>query len=146
MNPRLYFLFIIAAVTCFSARAQVKQSEGVVEVLKTYDEAWNKKDSATVDKILAADYVYFSSTGAVVSRQQTMDLLKSPQYKLSSAERTEIRTFRTGETTIVSSRWKGKGTYGEAEINDDQRCSLVFTRERGVWKLLSEHCTQIVSQ
>jgi ketosteroid isomerase-like protein len=146
MNPRLYFLFIIAAVTCFSARAQVKQSEGVAEVLKTYDEAWNKKDSATVDKILAADYVYFSSTGAVVSRQQTMDILQSAKYKLTSAERTEISTFRTGDTTIVSSRWKGKGTYGDEEINDDQRCSLVFAKQNVRWKLLSEHCTQIVSK
>jgi ketosteroid isomerase-like protein len=146
MSPRLYFLFVVTAVMSFSASAQVKQSEGVIQTLKSYDEAWNQKDSATVDKILAADYVYFSSTGAVVSRQQTMDILKSPQYKLTSAERTEIRTFRTGDTTIVSSRWKGKGTYGDEAINDDQRCSLVFTRESGVWKLLSEHCTQIVSK
>jgi hypothetical protein len=95
-------------------------------------------------RLLAREYVYFSSTGNLTSRQQTLELLKSPGYKLTFAERSEIKTFRSGATVIVSSRWKGKGTYNDEEINDDQRCSLVLARQRNSWRVLSEHCTQIV--
>lgn len=123
-----------------------KQRDDVLQTLKKYDEAWNKKDLATVDKILAADYVYFSSTGSITSREKTLELLVSPKYILTSAERSEIKTFRTGDTVIVSSRWKGKGTYNEEVINDDQRCSLVFIKQGKLWMLLSEHCTQIVTK
>ncbi|HEV2903412.1 MAG TPA: nuclear transport factor 2 family protein, partial [Pyrinomonadaceae bacterium] len=84
-------------------------------VLTKYDAAWNTKNVATVDRLLAPEYVYFSSTGNLTSRQQTMELLKSPGYKLTFAERSEIKTFRSGATVIVSSRWKGKGTYNDEE-------------------------------
>ena len=57
-----------------------------------------------------------------------------------------VRNLFDGDTVIVSSRWKGKGKYGKTEINDDQRCGQVFVRSGGKWKLLSEHCTQIVSR
>jgi hypothetical protein len=46
----------------------------------------------------------------------------------------------------VSSRWKGKGTYGNTTIDDNQRCSLVFVKEKKHWKLLSEHCTEIAKK
>lgn len=134
------------AVTVLSASAQNAKQADVVSVLRRYDEAWNTKDVATVDRLLAPEYVYFSSNGNLTSRQQTLELLKSPGYKLTFAERTEIKTFRSGATVIVSSRWKGKGTYNEEEINDDQRCSLVFAKRKNTWRVLSEHCTQIVQK
>jgi len=150
MNHKPVFLLLMAFLLCFSAninaQKQVKQTDEVVQFLKKYDEAWNKKDSKTVDKILASDYVYFTSTGGISSRQETLAFLNSPKYNLTFAERTEVKLFRTGDTIIVSSRWKGKGTYDKEEINDDQRCSLVFAKEGKQWKLLSEHCTQIVSK
>ncbi len=150
MNYKLTFLLFIACLLCFSANAaaqkQDKQIDEAVQLLKKYDEAWNKKNSAAVGKILASDYVYFTSTGGVWSRQQMLDLLNSPKYNLTFAERSEIKTFLTGSTVIISSRWKGKVTYDEEEINDDQRCGLIFSKDGKQWKLLSEHCTQIVSK
>ena len=137
---------VIVAGTLLSVSAQNAKHTDVVAVLRKYDDAWNKKDVTTVDRMLAPEYVYFSSTGNLTSRQQTLELLKSPGYKLTFAERTEIKTFRSGATVIVSSRWKGKGTYNDEEINDDQRCSLVFAKQRNSWQLLSEHCTQIISK
>ena len=141
---RVALTLVIAAGTVLSAGAQNAKHAEVVTLLRKYDDAWNTKDVATVDRLLAPEYVYFSSTGNLTSRRQTLELLKSPGYKLTFAERTEIKTFRSGATVIVSSRWKGKGTYNDEEINDDQRCSLVLARQKNSWRVLSEHCTQIV--
>ena len=138
-------MVLIAVAGAFlSATDQNAKHADVVSVLREYDDAWHKKDVATVDRLLAPEYVYFSSTGSLTSRQQTLELLKSPGYKLTFADRTEIKAFRSGATVVVSSRWKGKGTYNDEEINDDQRCSLVFAKHKNAWQLLSEHCTQIV--
>ena len=144
-----YFLFITIFLT-FAANAFAqksdKQTESVLQALKKYDDAWNKKDAATVGQILAADYVYFSSVGGLSKRQETLDFLVSPKYILTFVERSEIKTFRDGNTFVVSSRWKGKGSYEGGEINDDQRCGMVFVKAGKSWKLLSEHCAQIVSK
>lgn len=118
----------------------------VLQVLKKYDAAWNKKDVEGVAQILAPDYVYFNSLGGTSTRQQTLDFLGSPDYKLTFAERTEIKSYRTGNTVVVSSRWIGKGSWRNGEINDDQRCGLVFVKMGKDWKLITEHCTQIVAK
>lgn len=128
------------------AQKSDKQIESVLQTLKKYDDAWNKKDAKTVGEILDAQYVYFSSTGGLSERKASLDFLVSPQYVLTFVERSEIKTFRSGETIIVSSRWKGKGSYSGGEINDDQRCGQVFVKSEKNWKLFSEHCVQIVSK
>jgi ketosteroid isomerase-like protein len=147
MNHKKFALLLFfALILTFSAGAQTKPVDEVLQTLKKYDDAWNKKDSATVAGILSTEYVYFSSVGGLTSYQQTLDFLKSPDYKLTFVERSEIKTFRTGNTVVVSSRWKGKGSYSGGEINDDQRCGQVFVKDGKAWKLASENCAQIVSK
>src|ERR1700730_13381 len=115
----------------------------IVGFIQTYDRAWNRKDVAAVERILADRYLYFTSTGAVSSRQRTLDMLRSPKYVLDSAERSEIEVSRTANTVIVSSRSKGNGRYNDEKFRDDQRCGIVLARAGRSWKVLSEHCTQI---
>jgi ketosteroid isomerase-like protein len=113
-------------------------------VIDTYDAAWNRRDSAVVAALLAPDYVYFSSTGRVTPRAETLALLTSPHYALAAAERSELQVTHTAPVlAVASSRWRGHGTWRGEVFDDDQRCSLVFTRATGQWRLLSEHCTQI---
>ncbi|QYO65548.1 nuclear transport factor 2 family protein [Leptolyngbya sp. 7M] len=141
---RIQFL-VVLFVLFYSVNAQVNDGR-IAEVLKAvadYDIAWNKKDIEVVQRFLVPEYVYFSSRGGLLHRHEMLNFLRSPDYVLTFAERSEIKAFREGNTVIVSSRWKGKGKYGETEINDDQRCGQVFVRSKGTWKLLSEHCVQI---
>lgn len=119
----------------------------LMSTLRSYDRAWNTKDIGGVGKIIAGDYVYFTSDGRLTGRKDTLTFLASPEYKLTFAERSEINLVgTTGNVAVVSSRWKGRGTYGKEEINDDQRCGLVFIKEGRQWRLLTEHCVQIVSK
>jgi ketosteroid isomerase-like protein len=141
-NSGLVLIFILL-FACGGAAQEV----AVRKALTDYDSAWNKKDVAAVSLILADDYVYFSSTGGLTDRRATLDFLSSPDYKLTFVERTEIKLLSKNEgVAVVSSRWKGRGTYGKEVIDDDQRCGLVFVKYGKVWKLLSEHCTQIVTK
>jgi ketosteroid isomerase-like protein len=118
--------------------------EDIIRLIERYDAAWNHKDAAGIERILATDYVYFSSKGAVEPRQQMIDMARSPKYVLASAERTEMKIYRMADTAVVSSRWKGNGSYDGQEFHDNQRCSIVVGREKQEWRILSEHCTQIV--
>ena len=147
-------LLILVALLAFGALGASGQyadnkSAGVMKAVADYDAAWNKKDLDGVSRMLAADYVYFSSTGSLTDRKQTLALLGSPDYKLTFVERSEIQILSIASrdrTVVVSSRWKGRGTFGTEEINDDQRCGLVFVRDDKAWKLISEHCTQIAKK
>jgi ketosteroid isomerase-like protein len=144
----LAFLFL-SFVIGGNCHAQIGDSvvASVIRSLADYDTAWNKKDVAAVSRILADDYFYFSSTGGLTDRKATLTFLGSPDYGLTFANRSDIKILsKTDNVSVVSSRWQGRGTYGKDEINDDQRCGLVFVMQNKKWKLLSEHCVQIVSK
>jgi ketosteroid isomerase-like protein len=116
----------------------------VLALVRDYDTAWARRDTAAVGRILAPEYVYFTSTGGVWSRAESLDLLGSPEYALEHATRSELEARRVGSTVIVSSRWQGHGSYRGEAFTDDQRCSLVFALSaEGEWSLAAEHCTQI---
>src|SRR5215469_9799917 len=142
-----FALVLLVFAACGICLAQTRQSEeeDISRFVERYDNAWNHKDTAAIERILAPDYVYFSSKGQVTSRQSLLEELLSPKYKLASAERTELKVYLTSGTAVVSSRWKGHGTYDGLEFHDDQRCSIVLARGKQGWLVLSEHCTQIVA-
>lgn len=148
MKLRLFYLLIITLIFGINIFAQNsdKQVVSALQTLKKYDDAWNKKDAKAVGELLDAQYVYFTSVGGLSTRQETLDFLVSPKYVLTFVERSEVKAVRSGETVLVSSRWKGKGTYNDQEINDDQRCGQVFVKSGKSWKLFSEHCAQIVQK
>lgn len=137
---------LLLMLSCGAASAQnaPARKDEVVELIEAYDRAWDARDVAFVERLLAPKYVYFSSKGGVSTRDETLELLRSPKYRLNAAERSELEVRRTGSAAVVSSRWKGHGTFNGEEFRDDQRCSLVLAREGKRWRLLSEHCTQIV--
>jgi ketosteroid isomerase-like protein len=143
---RINFLAVLLCLPVFgiSAAESGKSEQEIIQFIEKYDNAWNHKDAAQVERILAPDYVYFSSKGAVSSRQQSLSMLRSPKYNLASAERSEMKVYLASSTAVVSSRWKGHGAYDGQEFHDDQRCSIVLTYEKRGWQVLSEHCTQIV--
>jgi ketosteroid isomerase-like protein len=144
MKSQLLVLMSCLALHALS-QAQTAQSgeNDITSLVERYDAAWNHKDVAAIKRILAADYVYFTSKGGVQSRQHVLDMASSPKYMLASAERNEMKIYRMADTAVVGSRWKGHGSYDGQPFNDDQRCSIVLGRENREWKILSEHCTQI---
>ncbi len=143
MNKLRFLVCLLILPIAVSAQAKDPVEDAVRNALTQYDTAWNKKDAKAVEKMLADDYVYFTSTGGLTGRKDTLKFLGSPDYKLTFVERSEIVVHNTGTAVIVSSRWKGKGTFGKELINDDQRCGIVFIRDKKTWKILSEHCVQI---
>ncbi len=141
----------VAVVSCLAilgaspARSVPLPEEDIIHFIEAYDRAWKNKDASAVGRVLASEYVYFSSTGQVQSRQHTLDMLVSPRYILAAVERSEVKVYRMSSTAVVSSRWKGHGSYDGKEFRDDQRCSVVLVREGQGWRILSEHCTQIAA-
>jgi ketosteroid isomerase-like protein len=145
---RMQLVAVFSCLTLFgSSLAQSRQSpqEEISHLVERYDNSWNSKDKAGIERILAPDYVYFTSKGGVESRQDMLNMLLSPKYTLASAERSEMKVYRVSSTAVVSSRWKGHGTDNGQEFHDDQRCSIVLGLEKQGWQVLSEHCTQIAA-
>ena len=81
---------------------------GVLSAFRSYDAAWNVKDTAGVRPSLAPAYRYFSSTGGVMTQAELLELLSAPEYRVDRAERTEIDVQRWGDAAVVLSRSEGR--------------------------------------
>lgn len=143
---------ILLAVGCGNDETSTNNSPGklskeeVIAFLKTYDSAWNNKNSKVVDSLYAPQYRYFTSVGGVSSRARNLEILAANYYKVIDANRTEIDISIDGNIAIVSSRWRGNGVWMNEPFNDNQRCGLVIQKKGTELKLLSEHCVDISTE
>jgi ketosteroid isomerase-like protein len=112
-------------------------------LVERYDAAWIRKDWPTLEKVLAPDYVYFSSKGDVSNRTATKAMVTSPGYRLDRGDRGERKAYRSGSTVVVGSHWTGTGIFDGNPFTDDQRCSVVVAFADGKGRVLSEHCTNV---
>jgi hypothetical protein len=150
-RPALFFAALVAVVLVSLACATAPRpasiaaaSSDVLALIADYDRALNAKDRARLNELLDPSYIYFTSKGAVWSRDRVLGMVLSPDYHLSSATRGELAVHGDGVTATVSSRWTGAGTFKEHAFTDDQRCGLTVTRRADRLVVLAEYCTQIV--
>ena len=139
---------LLSALACARPAEAPPSAGGMLEkealkLVARLDDAWMRKDLAAVSKLLAPEYVYFSSKGAVSDLAATRAMLASPGYRLERSQRDETKAYRHGSTVVVSSRWRGAGVFDGKPFTDDQRCSVVVAFAGGSGHVLSEHCTGI---
>jgi hypothetical protein len=138
---------VVLGLVMLGAPASAQQArngvDSITALVAAYDQAWTGRDTAAVRRILAPDYQYFTSRGGVESREAALEILGSPEYQLRQASRSEVVVRLTGPVAVVSSRWKGTGSFRGERFTDDQRCGQVWLRTGHAWQVLSEHCVQI---
>lgn len=117
--------------------------EEVYAVINRFDSAWKNKDKSHVDSVLSEHYLYFTQSGNTFNRQSLVETAGSDIYSLQTMQRDGITIQLEGNTAVVNTIWKGKGSYHGEEFNDKQRCSVTIVKHDGKVKILAEHCTPI---
>ena len=117
--------------------------EEVLAVIHRFDDGWKNKNMQAVDSTLSASYTYFTQSGGIFSRDSVVATAGESDYTLHDMSRSEPDIVLYDNTAIVSTRWKGKGTYRGEPFDEDQRCSIVVIKHEGKVEILSEHCTPI---
>ena len=106
--------------------------------------AWFEKDATTVEALMAPEYAYVAPNGQVLDRATILGIIRSPSYRLERGTRTEVRITLLGRDTAVRvDRWQGSGSYQGTPFTDDHRCTAVWVRRDGAWRVAWEHCSAI---
>jgi len=124
-----------AGKTKSKGKASVEQA--LMQMERDWSEAGPKKDAATLDKILADDWVAQTSDGTQ-TKAEALAELKSLDYKLDSVTQVgdmNVRIF--GDIAVVTGRQdekssnKGKDTSGRYIWTD------VFVKRQGRWQAVA---------
>jgi ketosteroid isomerase-like protein len=110
---------------------------------QAWTRAWLEQDAATVDRLMAPEYVYISPTGQVMDRATILGVVKSPEYQ-ASGSRSELSVVLLGtDAAVLVSRWQGRVSYQGRLFEEDHRCTSVFVRDDHGWRMAVEHASAI---
>ena len=146
MAKQAFFLLLLTILlhSCKNKQAFLTTEE-VTDVINRFDDGWENKNLKKVDSVLSPLYVYFTQSGGVFSRDSVVATAGEASYILQNMSRSEFTISLNGNTAIVSTRWKGKGSYRGTAFDEDQRCSIVVIKKDDKVEILAEHCTPIKS-
>ena len=147
MMPRLIASLSVVALSgvlaCGSSPSADQGTEAQLRAsVAAHDSAWQAKDSVGVAQWLAPEYVYVTSTGDLSSREQSLEFLADPTYRLTQVVRSDISITIAGPVARVTSRWEGRGKYEGRPVLDDQTCGQTWVWREGRWQLFTEHCVK----
>ena len=105
-------------------------------------QAWLEKDAATVERLMAEDYLYVGPNGLTLDRQAILAIIGSPSYRLDHGTRTEVVVRTLGQdAAIVRHRWQGAGPFEGTSFTDDDRCVMVREKQAGEWRIVLDQCS-----
>jgi hypothetical protein len=105
--------------------------------------AWLAKDVAAIEAQMASEYVYVGPDGRVLDRERILAIVRSPGYRLDRATSSEVHITLFEDSAILLRRSQASGSYDGLDFTEDHRCSSVWLRRRGAWRLAWEHCSPI---
>lgn len=141
---KMYLLLIF--IICISHSCRQKETlttEEVTAAIQHFDNGWKTKNSKTVDSILSPSYIYFTQSGGIFDRKNVVHTAGSADYILDTVHRQQFDIKIEGNTAVVNTLWRAKGSYFDTPFNDSQRCSITLIKNNGKVEILSEHCTPI---
>src|SRR5262245_53436422 len=104
--------------------------------------AWLEKDAATVERLMADDYLYVAPGGLLLDRPAILTIIRSSSYRLDRGTRTEVVVRAVGrDAAVVRHRYQGAGSFEGTSFTDDQRCVMVWEKQAGDWRLVMEQCS-----
>jgi hypothetical protein len=133
-------------IICISQSCRQKETltrEEVMAAIQRFDTGWKNKNSKMVDSVLSPSYIYFTQSGGIFDRKNVVHTAGSVDYMLDTVQRQQFDIKIEGNTAVVNTLWRAKGSYFGTPFNDSQRCSVTLIKNNGKVEILSEHCTPI---
>ena len=105
-------------------------------------QAWLDKDAATVERLVADDYVYVGPSGTTMDRAAILAVVRSASYRLDHGTRTEVVVRMLGsDAGVVRHRYQGAGSFEGTSFTDDHRGLMIWEKQAGEWRLVLEQCS-----
>jgi uncharacterized protein (TIGR02246 family) len=123
-------------------RKESEVTSELEQMNQRWHQAWLEKDAATVERLMADDYVYVAPTGQAHNREAILRVIRSPGYRLHRWTRTNVVVRMLGDSAaIIRDRTQAEGEFEGKQFKDDHACVRACDRVRGEWQIVMEQCT-----
>ena len=133
---------LIAALTLAACLAQTKPAD-IENLDKTWSTAILAKDSATLDRLLDNDLVYAHASGAVDSKQEYLDKIKSGRQLYKSFEQRKVSVRMHGDAAVTQSWARVTGVNPQGVFDDKIMLLHVWMKKNGAWRLIAHQTARV---
>jgi ketosteroid isomerase-like protein len=116
------------------------------EIQQQLAAAWVARDRATIERLVAPDWVVTHVAGQRLTRDDVLrDMFGSDATRIESmtADDVEVRVF--GDTAVVTGRTHARGVQSGASFDVRLRFTDVFVRRSEQWQAVASHATLLGS-
>jgi ketosteroid isomerase-like protein len=112
------------------------------------EDAWRmamlKSNRAAMDALLADDYTAITAKGAIQTKEQTLDNLRSGSLQLTALSISDRKVRIYGSTAVVTSLAELTGSRNNQEMTGRYRYTRVYVRNQlGQWKIVNFEASRI---
>ena len=121
-------------------------AQEVLQMKRDYDSALLRGDSRWFERAFADDYVLIVGNAKTYGKSEIVKQLASREvvWKAAAGRDMKIRTY--GDTAIVTGHFTGKWPQNGKPVNVEERFTSVWVRDRGRWKAVSEHTSDVPAE
>jgi ketosteroid isomerase-like protein len=128
-------LFVLPALITIPSRASTADDQKAVAALDTeYQAAVKKNDAATMDRILADDFILVIGSGKTFTKVDLLKEARSGQYLYEHQEDSEQTVRVWGDTAVVTAKLWGKGTQNGKPFDYTLWFSDTYVRTPTGWR------------
>ena len=150
---RYLLLALLLSALCATAQASPKQSQNATRaeqelatLVKQFAEAIRQSDVATIEKLLAPDYIEVSPAGEVDERAKVISFYQPQAQKAPAPDAVlvdEVKVRSYGELAVVIARQSFKLAVNGQTREIAMRVTYVCRRQQSRWQLVSAQYTGI---
>ena len=128
--------FGIAWSTARSATPPENAKEEVLKADEVRNEALQKGDVATLDRIYSDDLVYTNASGALLTKAQHLAELKSRGLNFHSFKHDDVQVTMHGDAGFVTGISRSVVEYRGSVSTGSRRFLNIFVKKDGRWQLV----------
>ena len=146
-------LLLVACLTCMpvaghaAAVPLLHRDDRLHREIENLETQWRtavlQNDVATVNRLLADDYLGINPNGTLETKADALALQRSGTVKISSIEPGNVKVRVYGDTAVVTSQVSVQGRDGERDIGGRYHYTRVYSRRTGEWKIVSFEASRI---
>ncbi|HKY30791.1 MAG TPA: nuclear transport factor 2 family protein [Pyrinomonadaceae bacterium] len=112
------------------------------EIEIEWGHAFERRDIATLDRLMADDYILTDPLGNVRSKAESLAAIQANEVRFESSESDNVNVWITGDTAVVTGRSTFRGRYKGWSMAGYYQYTDVLVRRRGSWRAVGSHITQ----
>jgi ketosteroid isomerase-like protein len=123
--------------TVISAENQVRQIES------DWGDAFERRDMATLDRLMADEYILTDPLGHVRNKKETLTAIETSEVDFESTQSDDVTVMIYDDTAVVTGRSTFRGRYKGWSMSGRYQYTDVLVKRNGSWKAVSSHITAL---